>query len=101
MERPCGAGGGGPTGPAAEPLSWPRYAVVTRAEIAAGLFAEVRVHDDRIVSATLARDEYLPLIASATARGQVGVARPEGSEHSLPSIEIEGLDVLIKALRAA
>jgi hypothetical protein len=29
------------------------------------------------------------------------LARPEGSEHSLPSIEIEGLDVLIKALRAA
>jgi hypothetical protein len=57
---------------------WANATPTERAEIAAGLFAEVRVHDDRIVSATLARDEYLPLIASATARDQVGVARPEG-----------------------
>jgi hypothetical protein len=46
----------------------------------AGLFAEVRVRDDRIVGAKLAREEYLQLIASATARAQVGVARPEGFE---------------------
>ena len=51
-----------------------------RQEIAGNLFAEVRVRDDRIVSSRLAQNEYLLLVASATARDQVGVARPEGSE---------------------
>ena len=37
------------------------------------------VRDDRVVGAKLAREEYLPLIASATARAQVGVARPKGA----------------------
>jgi hypothetical protein len=51
-----------------------------RAEIAVSLFGEVRVRDDKIVGARLARDEHLPLIASATARSPVSVARPEGLE---------------------
>jgi DNA invertase Pin-like site-specific DNA recombinase len=59
---------------------WAKATPVERAEIAAGLFTEVRVRDDRVVGAKLAREEYLQLIASATARAQVGVARPEGFE---------------------
>jgi len=54
-----------------------------------------------LVSVKLARDEYLPLIASATARDQVGVARPEGFEHAPPTIVIEGVEALVEALRAA
>ena len=37
---------------------WAKATPTERAEIAAGLFAEVRVRDDRIVAATPARDEY-------------------------------------------
>ena len=59
---------------------WSRATPQERQEIAGNLFAEVRVRDDRIVAATPARDEYRLLIASATARTQVGVARPEGFE---------------------
>jgi hypothetical protein len=59
---------------------WTRATPSERAEIAASLFAEVRVRDDKIVGAKLAHPDYLPLIASATARAQVGVARPEGLE---------------------
>ena len=59
---------------------WARATPTERAEIVAGLFAEVSVRDERIVGATLAHDEYLPLIASATAHTMVGVARPEGFE---------------------
>jgi hypothetical protein len=44
------------------------------------MFAEVRVRGDKIVGAKLAHPDYLPLIASATAQNQVGVARPEGLE---------------------
>jgi hypothetical protein len=54
-----------------------------RAEIAQNLFAEVRARDQSIVSARLANDDYLPLVAPAEARGKVvmvppRVARPEG-----------------------
>jgi DNA invertase Pin-like site-specific DNA recombinase len=59
---------------------WTKATPVERAEIVGGLFSEVRVRDQRIVGASLAHDEYLPLIASAMARNQVGVARPEGFE---------------------
>jgi len=59
---------------------WAKATPTERAEIVAGLFAEIRVRDDSIVAATPAHDEYLLLIASATARGQVGGARPEGFE---------------------
>jgi hypothetical protein len=31
----------------------------------------------------------------------VGVARPEGFEHALPTIVIQGLEELVEALRAA
>ena len=31
----------------------------------------------------------------------VVLARPEGSEHALPTFVIEGVDVLVEALRAA
>jgi len=59
-----------------------------RQEIAGNLFAEVRVRDDRIVSSRLARNEYLLLVASATARDQVGVARPEGAGRALATYRI-------------
>ena len=49
-----------------------------RTEIAQDLFSGLRLRDGEIVSAKLARDEYLPLIASAEAR--VWMARPEGFE---------------------
>jgi len=55
---------------AARPLTelgnlW-RYATSEeRAEIAQNLFSAVRVRDQSIVSASLAHDEYLPLVASA------------------------------------
>jgi hypothetical protein len=80
---------------------WAKATPTERAEIVAGLFAEVRVRDDSIVAATPARDEYRLLIASAASRDQVSVARPEGSEHSLPSIVIEGVEELVNALRVA
>ena len=59
---------------------WSKATSAERAEIAASLFAEVRVRDDEIVRARLAHPDYLPLIASARARSLVGVARPEGFE---------------------
>jgi hypothetical protein len=80
---------------------WSRATPQERQEIAGNLFAEVRVRDDRIVAATPARDEYRLLIASARARDQVGVARPEGSEHAPATILIEGVEELVEALLAA
>jgi len=49
-----------------------------RTEIAQNLFSGLWVRGGEIVVAKLARDEYLPLIASAEAR--VWMARPEGFE---------------------
>jgi DNA invertase Pin-like site-specific DNA recombinase len=59
---------------------WAKATPGERAEIAGTLFAQVRVRDDRIVKARLAHPDYLPLVASATARSMVSVARPEGFE---------------------
>lgn len=59
---------------------WAKAMPEERAEIASGLFSELRVKDSTIVGARLATDEYLPLIASATARSVVVLARPEVSE---------------------
>jgi hypothetical protein len=67
---------------------WAKATAAERAEIAASLFSEVRVRDAEIVRAKLTHDDYLPLIASATARAQVGVARPEGSGRALATYEI-------------
>ena len=57
---------------------WALATEAERTEIAQTLFSAVRVRDGTIVSARLARDEYLPLVASAQAR--VWMARPEGFE---------------------
>ena len=46
-------------------------------------------------------DDYLPLIASAEAHTQVGMARPEGSERALPTFVIEGVAGLVEVLLAA
>jgi prevent-host-death family protein len=51
-----------------------------RSNDAGALVPSRLVRDERIVAAKLAREEYLLLIASAVARAQVGVARPEGFE---------------------
>ena len=59
---------------------WSKATPTERAEIAANLFAQVRIRDDEIVKARLAHPDYLPLIASATVRSMVSVARPEGFE---------------------
>jgi len=80
---------------------WSRATSAERAEIAASLFAEVRVRDDEIVRARLAHPDYLPLIASARARALVGVVRAEGFEHTPPTFVIEGVEELVEALLAA
>ena len=59
---------------------WLKASPEERHELAQTLFSEVRVRDDAVVSVKLARDEYLPLMASATAGAQVVLARPEGFE---------------------
>ena len=59
---------------------WTKATTEERQDIAQNLFAWVRVRDDRIVRARLARDEYRPLIASAVANTWVGLAPPDGLE---------------------
>jgi DNA invertase Pin-like site-specific DNA recombinase len=59
---------------------WSKATASERAEIVGTLFAEVRVRDQEIVRVRPAHPDYLPLIASATARSMVSVARPEVSE---------------------
>jgi len=49
-----------------------------RSNDAGALVPSRLVRDERIVAAKLAREEYLPLIASAVARAQVGVGAPGG-----------------------
>ena len=73
---------------------WTKATPEERREIAQNLFREVRVRDDRIIAATLAHDDHLLLIASATARDQVVMARPEGAGRALATYEIriEGRD---------
>jgi hypothetical protein len=78
---------------------WSRATDDERTEIAQSLFASIRVRDGEIVSARLAREEYLPLIASAAAR--VWMARPEGSQGAMQTLRVEGVEELIQALRAA
>jgi len=70
-----------------------------RTEIAQNLFASLRVRDGQIVSAKLAREEYLPLLASSEAR--VWMARPEGSERAVQTLPVEGVADLVRVLLAA
>lgn len=66
---------------------WRRATAEERQEIASSLFASVRVRDKRIVEATLARDEYIPLLASAEAHAtRVAVAPPDGFEPPTPAL---------------
>lgn len=78
---------------------WARATEDERTAIAQNLFAGIRVRDGEIVSATLARDEYLPLIASSEAR--VWMARPEGSERAMQTLRVVGVAELVRALLAA
>ncbi len=60
---------------------WRRATPEERQEIASSLFSSVRVRDQAVVEATLAHDEYLPLLASSEARAaRVAVAPPDGLE---------------------
>jgi len=58
---------------------WVAATPTERTRLAQALFAEVRVRDERIVEATLARDEYKPLFAAAIA-AKVGREPPDGLE---------------------
>ncbi len=62
---------------------WGKATPTERSEICQTMFASVRVRDQVIVEAKLARpDDYLPLLASsaAHARATVGLAPPDGFE---------------------
>jgi hypothetical protein len=71
---------------------WGKATAEERKDIMASLFGEVRVRDKDIVSATLADQQYAPLIASSEARRlrlvtpeagpdeTVGLAPPDGFE---------------------
>ena len=62
---------------------WGKATATERSEICQTMFASVRVRDQAIVEATLARpDDYLPLLASSAAHAQmtVGLAPPDGLE---------------------
>ena len=62
---------------------WGKATPTERSEICQTMFASVRVRDQVIVEAKLARpDDYLPLLASsaAHARASVGLAPPDGLE---------------------
>jgi hypothetical protein len=63
---------------------WANATPAERGEIIRNLFSEVRVRDDEITESVLAREEYLPLVASAYARSRMGVAGEEGFEPSIP-----------------
>jgi hypothetical protein len=75
-------------------MLWSKATPDERKDIMASLFGEVRVRDKTIVSATLADQQYAPLIASSDARRlrlvtpegdgdeQVGLAPPDGSHHA-------------------
>lgn len=78
---------------------WAKATPDERTEIAQTLFASIRVRDKEIVSARLARPEYLALVASAEAR--VWMARPEGAERAVPTLKVEGVAELVAALAAA
>jgi hypothetical protein len=61
------------------------------------------VRDQSTISARLANEDYLPLVASAEARDKVGMARPEGNgqrctTHKVP---IKGRREWLKLVRSA
>jgi hypothetical protein len=74
--------------------------VAERSEIAQELLAEVRVRDKAIVSVKLAREEYLPLVAVATARDDVGGVPPDGHAGAPPTVIVDGLEAMLAALAA-
>jgi hypothetical protein len=82
---------------------WARATEDERTEIAQNLISGLRVRDGEIVSARLARDEYLPLVASAEARVWMArpEARPEGSERAVQTLRVEGVEELVLAIRVA
>jgi DNA invertase Pin-like site-specific DNA recombinase len=82
---------------------WGKATATERSEICQTMFASVRVRDQAIVEAYLARpDDYLPLLASSAARAQmsVGLAPPDGSAGTRPTLRIAGLQPLLDALAA-
>lgn len=67
---------------------WARANAQERSDICQTMFAEVRVRDQAIVGAALARPEYLPLIASseASSRLAVSVAPPDGLRGAVSKV---------------
>ena len=63
------------------------------------IYDRIGVKGRSIVAARLTPAAYSNGLALALP--QVVMARPEGSEHSLPIIVIEGVEALVEALRAA
>ena len=70
-----------------------------RADLLHAIYDRIGVKGRSIVAARLTAAAYSNGLALALP--QVVMARPEGSEHSLPSIVIEGVEALVEALRAA
>jgi len=76
-------------------MLWGKATAEERKDITASLFGEVRVRDKTIVSATLADQQYAPLIASSEAHRlrliaptresseQVAMALPDGRRTSI------------------
>lgn len=82
---------------------WAAATAAERMEICQTAFASVRVRDQVIVEAELARPEWLPMLASSAARAQttVGLAPPDGSHHTRQTFRITGVDALVARLLAA
>ena len=70
-----------------------------RADLLHAIYDRIVVKGRSIVAARLTPAAYSNGLALALP--QVGMARPEGSEHAPPTIVIEGVEELVEALRAA
>lgn len=81
---------------------WRQATPTERSDICQSMFASVRVRDREIVEAELADPDYLPLVASASARAMttVGLAPPDGSAGARPTFMIVGLEELVGRLAA-
>ena len=67
---------------------WAAATATERSEICQTMFASVRVRDQVMLEAELARPEYLPLLDSSAAneRAVVSLAPPDGFEPPTPAL---------------
>jgi hypothetical protein len=70
-----------------------------KADLLHAIYDRIVVRGRTIVAARLTPAAYANSLALALP--QVVMARPEGFEHTPPTIVIEGMDELVEALRAA